>query len=59
MKMGEFNQRKYINEYIRENYDRITLRLPLGLRDVLKKQAVEKGYPSVNAYIIALIEQDR
>ena len=41
----------YINNYNRTNYDRITLIVPKGVRDLIKALAEQEG-ESVNEYII-------
>lgn len=56
--MSEFNQSKYINDFIKETYDTIKVQVPKGKRELIKKQATIKGYKSVNAYINALIQDD-
>lgn len=56
--MSDFNQSKYINDYIKETYDTIKIQVPKGKRDTIKKQAKDKGYKSVNAYINNLIAKD-
>lgn len=56
--MGEFNQSKYINEYIKDNYDTIKVQVQKGKREMIKAHAKSKGYPSVNAYINGLINRD-
>ena len=55
---NEFNQTKYINEYIKETYDVVKIQFPKGYKDTIKAQAKEKGYKSMNAYIKALIDND-
>ena len=57
-----FNQNKYIQDFIRDNYDRIDVRLPKGKRDVLRQLAMEhnitddKGKVSVTKLIIQAVE---
>ena len=46
------SQRKAVNKYIRENYDRITIRLPKGEREKLQSGAKELGYESFNQFCI-------
>lgn len=57
--MPEFDKIGYITEYNRKNYDDIKIRVPAGQRDEIKKQALEKGYKSLNAYILDLIKKDK
>lgn len=54
---GEFNQNQYINDFIKEKYDRINLTVPAGKKAVIAARATEKGQ-STNAYINALIDAD-
>lgn len=56
--MGEFNATKYKNEFLKENYDRITLVVPKGQRSVIDSYRTAKGYSSLNAYINDLIRKD-
>ncbi len=53
----EFNQIEYINNYIKEKYDRINLVVPAGNKQVIKSRAAQKG-KSVNQYINELIDED-
>ena len=54
---GEFNQSKYINDFIKEKYDRINLTVPAGMKATIKSWAAQEG-KSVNEYINGLIVQD-
>ena len=54
---GEFNQNKYINRFIKENYDRINLTVPAGKKELIQKKAARMGQ-SVNEYVRSLIEND-
>lgn len=54
-----FDQNAYVKEFCRERYDRISLQVPKGQRERIKEQAAGKGYKSVNAYVLDLIEKDR
>ena len=56
-KKQNFNQSKYVNDYIKTNYERINLLLPPGYKDRIKKQAAENGL-SMSQYIISLLEHD-
>lgn len=55
--MAKFDQRAYVDAYNERNYDRLTVRLPVGEKARLKEQAQARGM-SVNAYILLLIGQD-
>lgn len=54
---GEFNQFEYQNNYVKEKYDRISLIVPKGRREEIKKKAAAAG-KSVNEYINSLIDND-
>lgn len=53
--MGENKEKKYKrqNEYIRNNFDRISITLPAGSKEKIKSL----GY-SVNNYLNELVKQD-
>lgn len=51
-----FDQKKYIDEFNKENYDRISIRIPKGKKDELTKLAKQKGGRSVNRLIIEALE---
>ena len=50
MKEKEFDQIKYQNQYIKENYDRIGITLPKGQKAIIKEKAIAAG-ESTNEYI--------
>lgn len=54
---GEFNQFEYQNNYVKEKYDRISLIVPKGRKEEIKKKAAAEG-KSVNEYINSLIDND-
>lgn len=56
--MSEFNQQKYINDYMKEKYDTIKVQVKKGEKDTIKQRATKLGYKSVNAYINDLIKKD-
>ncbi len=56
--MSEFNQSKYINDFIKETYDTIKVQVPKGQKEIIKEHAKNKGYKSVNEYIKTLIQRD-
>lgn len=56
--MSEFNQSKYINDFIKETYDTIKVQIPKGQKELIKGHAKSKGYKSVNEYMKALIDAD-
>lgn len=49
---------KYVNDYKRDNYDRINLLVPKGEKDEIKARADRNG-ESVNAYINRLLDEDK
>lgn len=53
---GHFNQNQYINDYVKEKYDRIELQLPKGAKDTLKALA-KQNKCSVNALVISALEK--
>lgn len=55
---SEFNQTKYINDYIKETYDVVKIQFPKGYKDKIKARAKETGYDSMSAYIKALVDND-
>lgn len=54
---GDFNKNKYINDYIKEKYDRINLMVPMGTKSVIKSWASAEG-KSINEYVNNLITAD-
>ena len=50
-----FDRVAYQNEYNKKNYDRITIMVPKGRHDELRKLAKSSGV-SVNKYVLAAIE---
>ena len=56
-KKGEpFDQVKYQNDYIRENYDRISLAFPKGEKDAIKEAARREGV-SMSEYILMAVSE--
>lgn len=53
-----FNSSNYTNQYIRDNYDRISLNVPKGYKNRIKEQAKNKGFSNMSEYIVSLIEND-
>ena len=53
-----FEQFKYQNDYNKEKYDRIPINVPKGQKELIKTYATLKGYSSINAYVVALINAD-
>ena len=47
----KFNQNKYINEYAKNNYDRINILFKKGTKDILSKHIKEYGYKSISTFV--------
>ncbi len=56
--MGEFNQQKYINNYMKEKYDRCIFNVPKGDKDKIQEHYKKLGYTSLNQYINELVRRD-
>jgi len=54
--MGDFDQAKYIQQYQRDNYDRVNIQVPKGIREEWKKIASSQG-KSLNAFIVDAVEE--
>ena len=53
--MAKFDQNKYINDFIKEKYDRVNLTMPAGKKEVVRAAAAAKGQ-SMNEFINAVID---
>ena len=53
-----FDKIKYDNDYVKDNYDRLSIFVKKGMKDEIKKYSKEKGYKSVNKYIEELVLKD-
>lgn len=51
----QFNQIKYIDEYNKQNYDKVQFRVPKGQKDRIKA-AADKAGMSLSAFINEAIE---
>lgn len=51
-----FDQQKYIDEFNKENYDRLSIRIPKGKKTVLTELSKSKGGQSINSLIIEALE---
>lgn len=49
-------QQRAVNKYMKENYDRVNLTLPRGMKDTIKAHAESQG-ESLNAFINRAIAQ--
>lgn len=56
--MGEFDQNKYIQQFQKENYDRLVIQVPKGEKALIDEYRKGKGYKSLNAYVNDLIKRD-
>lgn len=58
-----FDQTKYVDDYVRENYDRLSLKIPKGKKAVLQELAVkynmtdDKGKTSVTRLLMDAVEE--
>ena len=58
-----FDQTEYITGYIKENYDRVEIRVPKGKRQILKDLATQynfrddKGKLSVSKLVLDAVEE--
>ena len=48
---------KYVNNYQKENYDRITIMRPKGQKEMLTRIAKEKGYKTLSAFLNSCIDE--
>ena len=49
---------QYINNYIKNNYDRVVLLLKPGTKEKLEEKAKKLGFKSVNEYLKIQIEKE-
>lgn len=49
---------KYINEWQKEKYYRLTVLIPKEQKEILYNTACSKGFKNISDYIKALIDQD-
>lgn len=54
----KFNEVKYKNDFARENYDRITVMVPKGKKEIIKAYVKANGYSSINEFINHAIERE-
>lgn len=48
---------QYNAEFVRNNYDRISLQVPKGYKEKLQIEATLRGFKSLNAFIVDAIEK--
>ena len=53
-----FNQQKYVNDYTKENYARLSIFIPKQAKQPILDHLQAKGYKSLNSYVQALISAD-
>lgn len=53
-----YNKKKqdYDDQYARDHYDRFSLKMPKGYKDIIRKAAESQGLP-VNKYIQTLVDK--
>ena len=52
------DRKEYIKEFKKTHYERLTLSMPIGTKQIIKDLANEKGL-SATAYILDLVRQDQ
>lgn len=53
-----FDKNKYDQEYAKKHFDRISLNVKKGEREIISKHATAKGYKNITEYIKDLIYCD-
>lgn len=53
----KFNQNKYINEYAKNNYDRVIVQVKKGKKEELKVHCSKYGYKSLNDFITQAVNE--
>ena len=56
--MSDFNQSKYINDFIKDKYDTFKVQVPKGEKARIDEHRKARGYKSLNAYVNDLIKRD-
>ena len=51
------NNNEYINNYIKENYDRITIKVKKGEKKELESHIADFGYKNVSTFIKSAINE--
>ncbi len=54
---NRFDATKYKNDFQKEKYDRIIVNVPKGKKNIIDEQAKKKGYKSLNAFVVAAINE--
>ena len=58
MNNKDFDQIAYQNAYNKEKYDRITLMLPKGQKELLLEEAKKRGFSNVTALMKDMIKKE-
>lgn len=53
----KFNATKYKNDFQKEKYDRIIVNVPKGQKEIIEDKAKEKGYKSLNSFVVDAINE--
>lgn len=53
-----FNQSKYVNDFAKENYARLTVLVPKASKDAIQAHIDAKGYRSISDYFKTLLCHD-
>lgn len=53
-----FNQSKYVNDFAKENYARLTVLVPKGAKQAIETHIASRGYKSTSDYFKSLLARD-
>jgi metal-responsive CopG/Arc/MetJ family transcriptional regulator len=53
----KFNVTKYKNDFQKEKYDRIIVNVPKGQKEKIDSVAKNKGYKSLNSFVVDAINE--
>lgn len=53
-----FEKKKYDQEFVRNNYDRLNIQVKKGMKAKIDEHRKAKGYNSLNEYVNDLIRRD-
>lgn len=53
-----FNQSKYVNDFAKENYARLTVLIPKGAKRAVEEHIASRGYKSTSDYFKSLLARD-
>ena len=57
MSEQKFNATKYKNDFQKEKYDRIIVNVPKGEKRKIEEVAKNRGYKSLNAFVVEAIRE--